>query len=334
MIFDENAGARHSCKSETDLTETSIVWTVSIREVLVSMDKLIVGCGYLGNRVARAWINAGHTVTALTRSPARAKEWTRDGIRPVVGDICEPTTLTSLPAAETVLFAVGFDRTSGRTQQAVYVDGLKNLLQALAGRTKRFIYISSSSVYGQSAGEWVDETSDCHPAQSGGECCLLAEQLVYSAFPADQSAVSANVLRLSGIYGPGRLLSRVESLRAGEPLSGRGDAWLNLIHVDDAVRAVLVCDERGQPGQTYLVSDDRPISRAEYYGRLAELANCPPPKFNPESQPSRGAGGLNKRCRNIRLREVLGVDLQFPTINDGLPHSLAATVPAPTIPVE
>ena len=297
------------------------------------MDKLIVGCGYLGRRVAKAWMATGHKVTALTRSTTRAKDWTGEGIHPVIGDICEPTTLTTLPAVETVLFAVGYDRTSGRTQQAVYVDGLKNLLQVLAGRTKRFIYISSSSVYGQSAGEWVDETSDCQPVQSGGECCLLAEQLVHSAFPTDPSAVSANVLRLSGIYGPGRLLSRVESLRAGEPLSGRGDAWLNLIHVDDAVRAVLACDERGQPGQTYLVSDDRPISRAEYYGRLAELANCPPPRFNPESLPSRGSGGLNKRCRNTRLREELRVDLQFPTINEGLPHSLAATAAAPTFPV-
>ncbi|MBS0205978.1 MAG: SDR family oxidoreductase [Planctomycetes bacterium] len=297
------------------------------------MDRLIIGCGYLGHRVALAWMADGYKVAALTRSATKGAEWSRAGIHPVIGDICEPTTLASLPAAETVLFAVGYDRSSGRSQQAVYVDGLNNVLRVLAGRTRRFIYISSSSVYGQSAGEWVDEMSECQPVQSGGKCCLAAEQLVQTHFPPGLTTGSANVLRLSGIYGPGRLLSRVEALRAGETLSGRGDAWLNLIHVDDAVRAVLACERRGQPGQTYLVTDDRPIRRAEYYGRLAELADCPPPGFNPDAQPGRGSGGINKRCRNSRLRDELQVELQFPTINEGLPHSLAAAVAGPTIPI-
>ena len=306
------------------------------------MHKLIIGCGYLGHRVARAWVADGHSVSALTRSTTRAAELSQEGIRPIVGDICDPSTLAGLPAADTVVFAVGYDRSSGHSQQAVAVDGLRNVLRIIASRTGRLISISSSSVYGQSGGEWVDESTPCHPVQPGGECCLAAEWLVHSFFdtPSDSQGepgrtLRANVLRLSGIYGPGRLLSRVESLRAGEPLAGRGDAWLNLIHVDDAVLAVCACEERGQPGQTYLVSDDQPIRRAEYYGLLAELSGAPPPRFNPESAPARGSGGINKRCLNRRMSEELKVVLTYPTINEGLPQSLGVSArPASAPPTE
>lgn len=290
------------------------------------MEKLIIGCGYLGLRVANAWIAAGHQVAALTRSETRAKLLSNHGIRPIVGDICQPASLTGLPAAETIVFAVGYDRTSGYSQQAVYVDGLKNVLDRMAATTRRLIYISSTSVYGQSGGEWVDETSECHPQQPGGECCLAAERIVSAYFPdsgaRERPDSSATILRFAGIYGPGRLLSRIESLRAGEPLAGRGDAWLNLIHVDDGVRAVLASDVLGQPSQTFLVTDNLPIQRSEYYGRLADLCGAPPPQFNPAVAASRGSGGINKRCRNQRMSEVLKVDLQYPTINEGLPQAI------------
>lgn len=290
------------------------------------MEKLIIGCGYLGVRVAHEWIAAGHRVSALTRSLTRAGNLADAGIRPIVGDVCQPETLTGLPAADTVLFAVGYDRGSGHSQQAVYVDGLKNVLDSVASRTRRFVYISSSSVYGQSAGEWVDETSESQPVQPGGQCCLAAEQLVMASFPCantpEDHGRSANILRLSGIYGPNRLLSRVDSLRAGEPLAGRGDAWLNLIHVDDAVRAVLAAESFGRSGQTYLISDNLPVQRSAYYSHLAELCGAPAPRFNPEIAPGRGSGGVNKRCRNRRMRDELKVELQYPTFSEGLPQAL------------
>ncbi|MBC8114793.1 MAG: SDR family oxidoreductase [Candidatus Saccharimonas sp.] len=298
------------------------------------MQKLIVGCGYLGRRVAAAWQKAGHEVTALTRSAASAAELARLGMRPVIGDICDPETLAALPVVETVLFAVGFDRTSGRSQHEVYVDGLRHVLNQVASRCERFIDISSSSVYGQSAGEWVDETSLCEPVQPGGQCCLTAEALVREFFPAtNQTAAQrpfANVLRLSGLYGPDRLLSRIESLRAGEPLSGQGEAWLNLIHVDDAVAAVLACEQRGQPGETYLISDDSPIRREEYYSRLARLVGAPPPLFADNQPAKRGSGGLNKRCSNKRARAELALALTYPTITAGLPHALGLSATATT----
>ena len=76
------------------------------------------------------------------------------------------------------------------------------------------------------------------------------------------------LLRFSGLYGPGRLLSRVESLRAGTPLTGNPDAWLNLIYIDDAVTAVRACANHGQAGEIYLGTDNQPIRRRDYYSQL------------------------------------------------------------------
>uniref|UniRef100_A0A7C2JYM3 SDR family oxidoreductase n=1 Tax=Schlesneria paludicola TaxID=360056 RepID=A0A7C2JYM3_9PLAN len=287
----------------------------------MATSKLIVGCGYLGRRVATAWQAAGDEVFAVTRSVDRAAVWRAEGLRPVVADVCESASLVNLPDVETILYAVGYDRGSGRSQQEVTVDGLRHVLAQVQGRCRRFLFISSSSVYGQSAGEWVDESSPCEPTQPGGQCCLAAERLVWQTFPGTELATSAQVLRLSGIYGPQRLLSRIDALRNGEPLPGRPEAWLNLIHVDDAVQAVLACEQRGIAGETYLVSDDRPVLRGEYYAHLAQLFGAPPPAFDATQPAKRGSGGANKRCSNRRLREELQVALRYPTFVEGLAAS-------------
>src|SRR5262245_35823278 len=140
--------------------------------------KLIIGCGYLGRRVARRWIAQGETVFALTRSAERAGEFRGSGIEPIVGDVTDPASLAELTAVETALYAVGFDRDSGKSIREVYVCGLENLLNRDAGKIRRFLYISSSSVYGQNSGEWVDESSDCRPESENGRVCLEAEQVL------------------------------------------------------------------------------------------------------------------------------------------------------------
>lgn len=289
------------------------------------MRKLILGCGYLGSRVAGVWLRQGHEVWALTRSSDRASEFQRHNIQPVVGDVTDPASLTDLPEADTVLYAVGYDRSTEKSRQEVYVDGLENVLQRVAPRTRRLLYVSSISVYGQTHGEWVDESSPCDPVRPNGRVCLEAEQRVWDHFPPAETAKErgASVLRLAGIYGPGRLLSRVETLQAGHSLSGNPDAWLNLIHVDDAVAAVLACEDRGLRGRTYLVCDDRPITRRDYYATLAGLVEAPPPTFDTSQEGGTRTVGLNKRCCNSRLRQELGVELTCPTIEQGLPQAIA-----------
>ena len=288
------------------------------------MQFLIFGCGYVGRRVASAWIGAVHEVFAVTRTQKNSDLFRQSGIQPIVADICNVDSIALLPVVDVVLYAVGFDQHSGRSREEVTCGGLRNVLSRINSRCTRFIYISSTSVFGQSLGEWVDESSECNPTQPGGRNCIEAERLVWEYFP-NRDTPGATVLRFAGIYGPERLLSRVESIKAGMSVAGRGDSWLNLIHVDDAVSAVLACEKIGSPFETYVVADDRPVLRSEYYGLLAELVGGPAPIFKPDEASARGSGGLNKRCSNKKLREQLNWVLAFPTIEMGLPASIKST---------
>lgn len=279
-------------------------------------DLLVIGCGYLGERVAHRWQKRGQTVSVLSRSAARADEFQGRGWNAVIGDVCVRESLESLPSARCVLWAVGFDRAATHSQEAVYVNGLANVCEILNGRCDTFVYISSSSVYGQSDGSWVDESSPTVPVQPGGQYCLRAERLVQERGPAARH----RILRLSGIYGPNRLLSRVAALEAGEPLSGTPDAWLNLIYVDDGVEAVdAVVESVGlSKFETFLVSDDLPLTRGDYYARLAELVGAPVPRFDEDQTARRGSGGLNKRCSNQKLKSTTGWQPRYPSAFEGL----------------
>ena len=288
------------------------------------MKALIVGCGYLGERVAGRWVEGGGEVVALTRSKERAVELQAAGIEPVVGDVLIPETLINLPDCDVLLYAVGFDRTAGVDKRTVYVDGLRNVLDAIGDRVDRFLYVSSTSVYGQSAGEWVDEESPTEPVTEGGRICLEAEALVTEY--GSRAGRFTVILRLAGIYGLGRLLTRVEALRSGKALAGSPEAWLNLIHVDDAAAVMVRCVEHPTPEGLYLVADDEPATRGEYYGELARLTGAPPPVFDAGQTPRHGTG-LNKRCRNARVRESLALELAYPTMADGLATSIGSSLP-------
>ncbi len=285
--------------------------------------KLVIGCGYLGERVAQRWLDSGHETWALTRSELRAARLVNSGISPVIGDILDPDSLKKLPQAETALYAVGFDRASKPSKRAVYVDGLRNVLEQIQGRCRRLVYVSSTSVYGQNSGEFVDEFSDVSPIEENGRICRDAETVVWENFrreSRDTGECKTVVLRLAGIYGPGRLLAREQQLREGRLLTGNLDGWLNLIDVEDAVQAVLAAEDRGKSGETYLVSDDRPIRRREYYAALAQQLDLAPPEFEELASDAPESERLNKRCVNRRMREELGVELRSPTIIEGLRH--------------
>ena len=271
----------------------------------------------MGLRAAKAWLRDGHAVSALTRSTENAERLSELGITPVLGDVLDPSSLTTLPAARTVLYGVGFDRRGKHSQRDVYVTGLENVLREVESRVDRVIYLSSISVYGQTGGEWVDESFPCQPDRDNGRVCLEAEQVLASLL-----GERATILRLAGIYGPGRLLARIAALRDNDPLAGNPTGFLNLIHVDDVVRAILACEQRGQPGTIYLVNDDHPVTRREYFETLALLLDAPAPRFDGTDSLRHTFNSLNKRCRNRRMREELLVDLAYPTIATGLRAAL------------
>ena len=281
------------------------------------MKRLIIGCGYLGMRVASHWRASGDRVSILTRSLERASALRIEGFHAIAGDVMDPNSLTELPDSDTIFYSVGFDRLGGYPKRAVYVDGLRNTLFCVEGRIGSLIYISSTSVYGQSSGELVDEASITEPAEENGRICIDAESVVWHFFDPTHNN-RAIILRLAGIYGPGRLLARIEQLKSQTPLTGNPEAWLNLIHIDDATRTAIAASERGKPGQIYLVCDDRPIHRHQYYSALAERIGTPQPIFANIPADSPELGRINKRCTNRKIRQELRVDLQFPSITEGL----------------
>jgi nucleoside-diphosphate-sugar epimerase len=278
------------------------------------MKALVFGCGYLGSRVAERWLAEGHSVCAVTRSEPNAKTLGEMGISPLLADVTVASSLASLPSADVVLYAVGYDRTSGE-RRSVVVDGLRNALESLRGKAERLVFISTTSVYGHSHGEWVDEHSPTVPDANAGRTALEAEELIRAAV-----GIDSVILRLTGLYGPGRLLRRIEQLRAAEPIAGDGDAWLNLIHVEDAAMAVVAAGERLMRSELrsklYLVTDDRPVQRREYYEHLARVTASTPPSFDAGAN-SRVVGS-GKRCRNDLAKSELGVTLAFPTYIEGL----------------
>jgi nucleoside-diphosphate-sugar epimerase len=192
---------------------------------------------------------------------------------------------------------------------------LKNVLDALSLATRQIIYISSTGVYCEAAGNWVDEETPCQPEREGGRACLAAEQ-VLASHPLGQRGI---VLRLAGIYGPGRVPRRADLL-AGKAIPGSGDGYLNLIHVDDAVRVILAAENVASPPRTFNVSDGNPAPRREYYRELARLVSAPEPNFQLTggSATERTRGGSDKRVSNARMLAELGVDLQYPSFREGL----------------
>jgi nucleoside-diphosphate-sugar epimerase len=283
------------------------------------MDKLILGCGYLGRRVAERWLSEGNRVWATTRSPARAAELAAAGLLPIVCDVLAPASLDALPRVETVLYGVGFDRGSGRSLRDVYVEGLRNALEKLyesPPRCDRLVHVSSTSVHGQTDGSWVDETSPTEPCSESGRIVLEAEGVLRVV-----SGDRAIILRFAGIYGPGRLL-RYDALKSGTPLVGDPDRWLNLIHVADGASAVLAAAERGVPGGVYNVCDDEPVRRGEFAAAIAQLLGTPPPRFVPVPPGNVAGDRGHRRVSNRKMKAELQVTLDYPTYREGLRDSL------------
>lgn len=237
-----------------------------------------------------------------------------------MADITNPESLGRLPQTDTVLFAVGFDRSVGKSIEEVYVIGLKNVMDQLPDNGQRFIYISSTGVYGQGNGEWVDESSACEPIRVGGKACLAAEQVLQESKFGPQSVI----LRLAGIYGAKRVPRRKDIVDK-KSLTAATGGYLNLIHVEDAAEIVLAANQSDNVPSLYLVADGHPIPRLEYYRELGRRLGVPDLQIteaDPDSPASQRARA-SKRVRADKMRRELNVQLEFEDFRQGLAASLA-----------
>ena len=289
---------------------------------------LILGCGYLGQRVAQQLITAGQTVYGTTRSQAGADRLAAMAIMPVLADVTDPMSLRAFPVVDRILFCVGFDRSAGQSIRQVYVDGLSRFLAVIADRQPAcpLVYASSTGVYGGSDGDWVDETSPVDPQTESGRACWEAEQIL--ADHAGRNQCGTIVLRYAGLYGPRRIM-RQASLARGEPVVGSPDKWLNFIQIDDAAAvAVRALEDAGTIGhELFLVADGHPLTRTEFYGAVAELLGAPSPRFETPApgSPAAAREDSNKRIDNRKLLGRWSDCLRYADIRAGLTASLAAS---------
>jgi nucleoside-diphosphate-sugar epimerase len=281
------------------------------------MRALIVGCGYVGLPLGQELRRAGHEVFGLRRSVNADAELREAGIQPVTADITRPETLHHLSGSfDWVIHCVAAGGRDPEAYRQLYVEGTRNLLRHLAPEPpQRFVYTSSTGVYAQDDGSWVDEESPTEPTSETGRLLREAEQVLLSAY--QETRFPAILLRLAGIYGPGRGYWLKSFLSGTATLEGPGDRFLNMVHRDDVVAAVLAALHRGKPGEICNVVDDEPVRQRDLYCWLAETLHQPMP---PSAAPPSGHGrrrATNKRISNHKLKTWLQAPLRYPTFRQG-----------------
>lgn len=265
---------------------------------------LLVGCGDLGLRTARHLLARGDEVWALRRNPPADAP---AGIRWVRADLARPEQLGGLPAGITrVAWLPAPGRRDPHAYTSVFTDPLPHVFGALdTAALRRVVFVSSSAVYGEHGGGWVDEQTQPDPPGFNGRVLLQAEQWLAG------QGLPATALRLAGLYGPGRT-QLLERLREGQARAPHEPPhWANRIHIDDAAAAVAHLLHLPQVRPVYIGCDDMPLPLHDLYAHLAALLRAPPPADGPA--PS-GVG--SKRLSNVLLR-ASGLALQWPDSRAG-----------------
>jgi len=279
---------------------------------------LVVGCGYTGIRLAHRLRDAGLRVVGTSRSADRGREMLAAGIEVVAGDLRQAEILASLGELRPSVVAY-----CAPPQAAD--DPLAAILAATSNPSlEAFLYASSSSVYGDRDGAWVDENTAIAPDESGDPERYAAERIVVRA---GMDGIPTRVCRITGIYGPGRMLRHL--LESGQySLIEAHDPWVNRIHVDDLVAGLIAACESGRAGAVYNMVDERPHRASEFANLAADLNRLPRPALisEAEARARYDAATLrrklaSKRVRCSRLREELGVRLKYPDYRAGLAAS-------------
>ncbi len=274
------------------------------------MKVLLAGCGYVASELGLRLVSLGAEVWALRRSAAGLPS----AFHAVSADLAIPGQLDQLPRGlEYVVYSASAGESSDAAYERAYVRGLSNLIAALAGQPlRRIFFTSSTSVYAQADGSWVDEASETSPAHFSGQRTLEAERVL------ETSGLPATVLRCAGIYGPGRA-HLIEAVRTGT--ANTSERYVNRIHRDDLAGAILHLMTHDVAEPRLILSDDEPAPQRDIARFLARALGVP----EPADAASPGRGG-HKRCRNDRLKAT-GYALQYPTYREGYAALLRAADP-------
>ncbi|MCS1409173.1 MAG: 3 beta-hydroxysteroid dehydrogenase/Delta 5--_4-isomerase [Verrucomicrobia subdivision 3 bacterium] len=282
------------------------------------MDTVVIGCGYVGLRVATQLVKKGHRVYGIRRSIIDHAPFEAAGITPLAIDITKPSELKRIPTSiQWAINAVSSSRRGAAVYRQVYFEATRSLVKHLAKNgIQRYLHVSSTSVYGQTDGSWVDETAPRLPATEAGRTLVETEDLLLNAWRGRQ--FPALVTRASGIYGPGRGYLFHKYLKNEAAMIGDGSRIMNMIHVDDLATAIICTLENGSPGQAYNLTDCRPVTQFDFFSWLAAKLGKPlPPSASESELRQRKRAVTNKRVSNQRLRNELHFKFQYPSYREG-----------------
>lgn len=262
-----------------------------------------VGCGDLGTSIGEAMQHAGWQVLGLRRTPPPDAAFEQVAVDVLV----QPERLKRLPAPDYVVYTVTPPQRTESAYIAAYDTGVRNVLAQLPATLRRFILVSSSGVYHQSGGEWVDELSPCLPSGFSSNALFAGERHLLD------SGLPGTIVRCSGIYGPGRN-RLIERALQGMAAVKEPPTYTNRIHRDDAVGFIAhllrLCHAGTSLENLYLGTDNDPATEWDVMTTLADMLGLPPPPEKP------GSADQNKRLRNQRLKDS-GYQLQYPGFRDG-----------------
>jgi nucleoside-diphosphate-sugar epimerase len=287
---------------------------------------LIIGCGDVGCRVAAPYRAEGLAVTGVVRSDRSATELRAAGIAPLRCDL-DADDLPALPSVGAALFYLAPPVDVG--QDDLRIERVLSHLEE-SGLPARFLYMSTTGVYGDCAGRWIDETAPLNPATYRAQRRISAERAVRDWCGA--RGIPWVILRVPAIYGPGRLLT--ERLRSGQPtIVPEQCSYTNRIHIHDLVAVCRAAMTRAPKDSIYNVSDGAPSTITDYLFQLAELTGMPKPPLITMQEAERSLSPSlmsflkeSKRIHNLKMLEELGITLRYPDLHSGLKASLAEQV--------
>jgi nucleoside-diphosphate-sugar epimerase len=282
------------------------------------MRVLIVGCGYVGLALGAELVRQGCIVSGLRRTRKAEADFARFGIHSIVADLTCPSSLPPLDLGyDWIVHCVSASGGGVREYRDVYLEGTRHLLSWLSSaQPRKLVYTSSTGVYGQTDGSLVDESSALCPQTETTGVLVETEQLLLRA--AAEQNVPAVVLRVAGIYGPGRSYWLNQVREGSVTMAEGGDRFLNMIHRTDVVGAVQAALLRGQAGQIYNAVDHEPVRQRALIEWLAARLGLPIPEGVSDQQRGPGKRGLtNKRVSNRKLTEDLGYRFEFATFREG-----------------
>lgn len=288
------------------------------------MRVLIVGCGYVGTELGRELVVRGHEVFGMRRHAGSARDLSAAGITAVVADVTQRGELFRIPGGfDWVVNTVSSSKGDAHDYRSVYLQGTRNLLEWLPrASVRKYVYTSSTSVYGQTDGSWVNEVSPTNPRNDTSRLLVETEQLLLEA--TRETNFPGVLLRVAGIYGPGRGHVFRQFLSGEACLCGAGDRIMNMIHREDVVRAILCALEKGATGGVYNVADDEPVTQHEFFSWLSGRLGKPMPPVLAECENATPKRGLtHKRVSNQKLRKELACELKYPTFRQGYSAEIA-----------